>query len=164
MNKYLILQLFTFLFATLAIPTPAISKTYVNPHFKEVLPENWSIHDVALDAVPYNLAIKEGVNAGVAIEFRGSATVKGPRGYNDEKESFTIWIMPPDYEETTPKQMAQFGPAALLGLNSKMKVYFNCFSSTPTWKTCKDDLIKYLELKTKALKPGARVNASEPRR
>src|ERR1017187_9066625 len=84
---------------------------------KELLPQNWSVKGVTSNAVPYNLGIKPDQSRGTRIELVGPSVVKGPRGINDEKESFILWIMRADYMPITPDTRAQFEEAKLLGSN-----------------------------------------------
>ena len=113
-----------------------------------VLPEKWAVRSAGNNAVPYNLGIKPGARRGTRVELVGPATVKGPRGINDEPESFTLWLMPADYTPVPPETFAQFQDAQQLGANEAMAVYCTSFTTgTPTWPDWKSDIVKALKLK-----------------
>ncbi len=131
-----------------------------------ILPKGWVV-TCRTNTVPYNLSIQPGRPKGTAFTFVGTVTVKGPRGINPEKESFVVWIMPPDYVPITPETVAQFQEARLLGTNGTMAVYWTTFTTgTPSWERWQDDLTRHLGV-TKAqqraapLPPAPRTGPSE---
>jgi hypothetical protein len=114
---------------------------------KELLPQNWEVKGVINNAVPYNLGVKPDQPRGTRIELVGPSIVKGPRGINDEKESFILWIMRADYMPITPDTRAQFEEAKLLGSNDTVAVYCTSFTTgTPSWTTWKADILSRLKL------------------
>lgn len=112
-----------------------------------ILPQGWTVTSKT-NAVPYNLSIQPGKPKGTCLTFEGTKVVKGPRGINPEKESFRLWIMPPDYVPVTPETVAQFAEAQLLGTNSAMALYWTTFTTgTPTWHQWQEDIIRKLEIR-----------------
>jgi hypothetical protein len=151
-----------FLFLVLAGAGGAADKTSFESYtakIVELLPPKWEVKDITSNAVPYNLAIKPDQRRGTHIELVGPTVVKGPRGINDEKESFQIWVMPADYTPITPGTIAQFEEAKLLGSNETVAVYCTSFTTgTPSWKTWREDIAKHLGLtKDKSPSPQARL-------
>jgi hypothetical protein len=131
------------------------------PAISAILPEGWTVTS-STNAVPYNLGIQPGRLKGTCLTFVGSVTVKGPRGINQEKESFVLWVMPPDYVPIEPETLAQFEEARLLGANNAMAVYWTSFTTgTPSWEHWQDDLARHLGI-TKA-QPGAAPLPPAPR-
>ena len=108
------------------------------------MPKGWTVTSHT-NAVPYNLSIQPGRPRGIALNFVGSVTVKGPRGINPEKESFILWLMPPDYVAVAPETVAQFEEARLLGTNNTMAVYWTTFTTgAPSWEHWQKDVIQKL--------------------
>ncbi len=124
----------------------------------KLLPKNWGIKGLTSNAVPYNLGIKPDQRRGTRIELVGTSVVKGPRGINNEKESFILWIMSADYTPIPPDTVAQFEEAKLLGSNETVAVYCTSFTTgTPSWTTWKQDIVKHLTLSN-----GKSVSAIKP--
>lgn len=116
---------------------------------KRLLPPNWEVKRIKYNIAPYNLGIASGKQRGTYLLLVGPTVVKGPRGLNDEYESFDVCLMPADCVPDTATPLKQFAPAMHLGSNEKVAVYWNSFTSgTPSWKT------PYKESQT--------VNANEP--
>jgi hypothetical protein len=131
---------------TVAADEAAILTNYA-AKIRELLPPRWEVNSLTTNAVPYNLGIKPGQRRGTRLTVVGPTMVKGPREINDERESFQIWIMPADYRPTTPDTIAPFEEAKLLGSNEAVAAYGTSFTtSTPSWKTWKEDLAKHLRL------------------
>jgi hypothetical protein len=127
----------------------------------ELLPKQWSIKQIRFNATPYNLGRKPVQRPGVEFTLVGPTVVKGPRGINDEPESYMIWVMPADYVPTKPETIAQFEEAQILGSNDSIAVYWATFTSgTPSWKTWKADVVKHFALK-KAIKSVEPTRAPE---
>jgi hypothetical protein len=123
---------------------------------RELLPPKWEFKGIQANAVPYNLGIQSGQRRGTQIEVVGPTVVKGPRGTNDERESFQLWFMPADYTPAAPPTLAQFDEARLLGSNDAVAVYCKSFTSgTPAWRTWKEDIAKHLRLTKKPNQPPA---------
>ena len=152
------LQLWIVIVATLAVAAEnSASGSDDATKIRELLPPKWEVRGVTTNAVPYNLGIKPGQRRGTRLELIGPTIVKGPRGINDENESFQIWIMPADYTATKPKTVAQFEEAKLLGTNETVAVYCTSFTTgTPSWKTWKEDIARHLKLTT-SMSPTKRV-------
>jgi hypothetical protein len=130
---------------------------------REILPPRWAITFVGTNTAPYNLGVKPGQRGGTRLELVGPTIVKGPRGLNNENESFQIWLMPPDYTPVQPGQTAQFEDAWLLGSNEAVSVYCTSFTTgTPSWRTWEEDIAKHLRLAKSGQTTWKRVASSGP--
>ena len=166
MRTILFTLLFTLLFAPIVVTCTAADKIALEKTFTvnvaELLPQKWFVQEVTINAVPYNLGIKQDQHRGTRIELVGPSVVKGPRGINDEKESFILWVMPTDYMPITPDTAAQFEEAKLLGSNETVAVYCTSFTtSTPSWTTWKEDIVRHLKL-TESKSPTKRSSELPP--
>lgn len=122
----------------LSIIAPAFSFEFQSTEewktkLEKVIPLEWKISNVSEHAVPYNLSLTNGEKPGISFTFTGPTMVLGPRGINQEKESFQIWIMSVNYSGKKSEIQAQFYEATILGSNNEMCVYSKSFvSDTPT--------------------------------
>ncbi len=128
--------------------------TNVTVTLAKILPNGWKMTEIVSNAVPYNLGIQQGQPRGTRLKFVGPSIVKGPRGINDEKEPFNLWLMPAHYVPIPPETLAQFQEARLLGTNDQLAVYWNTFTTgTSSWPSWSQDIQETLGLKKDTAQP-----------
>lgn len=143
MKSQMIAIVATTLFSGLALAGNEATNSVV-PSVRGILPKGWTVTSNT-NAVPYNLSIQPDRPRGTSLTFVGTVVVKGPRGINSEKESFVLWMMPPDYVPMAPETVAQFEEARSLGTNDTMAVYWTSFTTgTPSWEDWQDDIVRNL--------------------